>query len=238
MDQVTWGRVVASVVRLGVALALVVVVVGGRTAEASRSTGELQVVSIARGATVEVDGKPVGRIPLAGRLVLTVGEHEVRVSKLGYRDVVARAVIRAGRVTELELDPVPFAGILNVVSKVAGAEVSVAGKVVGRTPVRAAVPLAGRHEMVVRLAGYRDFRTEVVLRLGAETSVDVVMVVLPATVKDADPPEPSIVEKWWFWTLIAVAVAGVAVTVALVVQEPETETRTVPPRSNTELVYP
>lgn len=66
--------------------------------------GMLELRSSTTGAAVAVDGKSVGTVPLPRAIYLEAGEHEIRVSKAGYRPLERRLSIASGEQVTLEAD--------------------------------------------------------------------------------------------------------------------------------------
>lgn len=146
-----------------------------------------------------------------------------------------RAEARA-QITELETR----VGVVVLNVRPDGARVLIDGREYGVTPL--AVPLRlgpGPHVLELRREGYADLRRELVLAAGGRVELDTELVPVdpgpspgpgpdpvPETTPvpaadlalDATPPEDdgSIVEAWWFWTLIGAAVVGAGVATAVV----------------------
>ena len=72
-----------------------------------RRFGELEIVSPRRGARITIDGRRLGRTPLADPIILRPGTHELRVQVPGIPDVRERIVIKAGerQIVRLRLEP-------------------------------------------------------------------------------------------------------------------------------------
>ncbi|HRE89710.1 MAG TPA: PEGA domain-containing protein, partial [Myxococcota bacterium] len=90
--------------------------------------GELIVVSLTTDATVEVDGKVIGQIPVEP-FALRPGRHTVRVTKRGFAPATRDFDVAPGATVELEIDLLPVAGLLTIASTPSGASVKVDGKV-------------------------------------------------------------------------------------------------------------
>jgi hypothetical protein len=100
---------------------------------------------------------------------------------------------------------------LRIQSNEKGAIASVDGRDVGPTPVEVLRP-PGRHRVTVAKEGFDDFQARVSVRPG-----ELALVRAPL-----EPREPSVVERWWFWTTIGVVVTGTVVaTYFLTRPEPE-----------------
>ncbi len=104
---------------------------------------------------------------------------------------------------DVQLVPKAIAGLLVVGSEPAGGTVFVDGRELGSAPVEASVG-AGTHQVVVRLPGFLDKTTSVVVSVGERRVVSI-------NLAETTP----ITKKWWFWTGIGTVVAtGVIVTYA------------------------
>lgn len=170
--------------------------------------GELVVMSLSNGATVEVDGKVVGTIPLEDSFALLPGTHTIRLYKRGYATLTETFEVPAGGTVELELDLLPFAGVVKVQSNPAGASVKVDGKVLGVTPLDEDIP-AGKKVFTVTLPGYVDEVREVDIRAAKE----VVLEFRLAPIAEKNTGDTAFYETWWFWTIVGVAGAGTAAAV-------------------------
>jgi len=124
------------------------------------------------GASVSVDGTELGPAPLVTHLGR--GLHAVEVSSAGYapwrRDIQVEP--RVDQTLEATLDVAP--GTLVVTSEPTGAEVSLDGDALGRTPVEREVA-GGGHIVEVRLEGHRTAQRRAVVPFGQRTSVEVAL---------------------------------------------------------------
>jgi hypothetical protein len=66
--------------------------------------GWIEIVGTPAGAEVEVGGRPVGRLPLAGRIRVAAGEVNVRMDAPGYRVERQDVEVPADQVTRLNID--------------------------------------------------------------------------------------------------------------------------------------
>ncbi len=170
--------------------------------------GELVISTVNAGALVEVDGNPIGALPLEDSILLTPGAHVVRVTMRGYRTLEVTLDIKPGQAHELEADLLPFAGLVRISSSPPGASVSVDGQPQGTTPFDRDVP-AGDRTFLVRLPDHEDaVRT---VEIAPTRNYDFDFALKP--VVRAPPPAsagPAFYETWWFWTVLGVAGAGAA----------------------------
>lgn len=183
--------------------------------------GEVTVMSLTTGADVEIDGKPVGTIPLPDTIVLLPGKHTIKVTKRGYTEYADSFEVRAGETVELEIDLLPYAGTVRILSTEPGASVKVDGKVLGTTPFDMDIP-AGRKVITVSSVGFHDDVRELDIKAGE--AYDIQIQLRPVTKKKDDGGE-AFYETWWFWTIIGVAGVGAA-TAVVATQGGETITPT------------
>jgi hypothetical protein len=167
--------------------------------------GELIVVSLTTDATVEVNGKVIGQIPVEP-YALRPGRHTVRVTKRGFAPVTQDFEVAPGATVELEIDLLPVAGLLSIVSTPSGASVKVDGKVLGVTPLDTDVP-AGTRLFSVTLPGYTEDTRQVEVAAAVPLTLNFKLNPLPVA------SGPAFYETWWFWTLVGVAGAGTAAAV-------------------------
>lgn len=116
----------------------------------------------------------------------------------------ARALAQLLMIPEEQRRP----GALLLAAETPGATVTIDGRIAGASPVARIEGLSiGVHQVVAEMEGYEPFQADVVILHGADTHVGASL-----------EPEASLVEAWWFWTIIAgaaVAVAGTATGIAL-----------------------
>ncbi len=187
----------------------------GAAKPAAAAPGSVVVFSTTTGATVEIDGKPVGTIPLKDPIMLEPGQHSIRVHLRGWTEHIDTFTVPAGDEVELEIDLIPSAGIVKIVTPQPGATVKVNGKVVGVTPFDQDVPV-GTAEINVSMPGYKDQTRTVEVTPGKAYDLDFQLEALP----NAGPiggaaGSAAFYETWWFWTAIGVAAAGAGAAVAL-----------------------
>jgi len=144
--------------------------------EIERVVGWLRIEVDHDGATVSIDGEPVGTSPLTRALVLGPREYRVEIALDGYeraaRDVRLQAGDHHSEIITLKKAVASVALSVNV----DGASVEVDGTPAGRTPLGDPLALSeGRHEIRVTMEGYEESTTSVDLEAGERLSVDVVL---------------------------------------------------------------
>jgi len=171
-------------------------------------------------AEIYVDGKLAGKVPLARPLSLPVGQHTVKITKLGFTDFLDVVIVREHKKTPVDVDLLPVSGILRLSSPITGARVFVDGKFVGEVsdgPVVAELA-AGKRSLRVVKGGYRDFLTSVEAVAGQTLEVQANLSELPASenpFRPPPPPPPKWYDHWYVWASSAALV--VALTAALVI---------------------
>lgn len=178
--------------------------------------GKVFILSTTDGATVEIDGKLVGTVPIDDAIELEPGPHTIVVKKPGWTEISETFNVAAGSEEDLEFDLIPSHGFLKLSTDRPGASVKVGDRVVGVTPYDADVPV-GKITVLVTRPGFKDHTELLDVIPGQRYTVDVQLIPL-------EKPSESVVGKWWFWTAIGVAVAGGATAAVLLSQDGETTT--------------
>jgi formylglycine-generating enzyme required for sulfatase activity len=143
--------------------------------------------------TVALRGRwPVVR--LGARFVAWPGPHTLVAEREGYRRLEAAVEVtgEAGQVIRLAMRVLP--GRLTVdTGGVAGAEVSMDGRAIGRTPLAAFEAEAGEREIRVRADGYEEFQARVPVEgRGKEERIAVSLVPIPTPPPGPPaPPKPA-----------------------------------------------
>ena len=201
-------------------VSLVLALAGIVRADAPRAMGTLTITSSTLGAEVFIDGDSVGTTPLKGNLTLTADEHTLKVVKPGYAPLIDVVKIGKRKVTKVDVDLTPVAGILRVKANIKESRVFVDGKFVGEAPLEAEVGVGARGVLVSR-AGYKDFFQNIEAVAGQEVALEVTLDELPPELNPykARAAAPARwYDKWWVWTAgvagLAVVVTAVAVPVA------------------------
>ena len=166
--------------------------------------GELVVMSLTNGATVEVDGKEIGTIPLGESLVLLPGTHTLKMTRRGFTEYTETFEVKPGEPVTIEYDLLPYAGLVKIDTAEPGATVKIDGKVEGVTPFDRDVP-AGRKLITVSREGFYDEVRELDIRAGESYQLDIQLRLMK---KHEEVSGDAFYETWWFWTLVGVAGAG------------------------------
>ena len=128
------------------------------------------VESIPPGATVRVDGKELGATPL--QTMLDAGRYVLAIEHPDYRRYETPITVKAGE--PLKIGPVELGlpdGTLVVRTEPADADVSVAGRYRGRSPLTLSLAPDVTHEVVVARAGYEPVERAIAVTPGERASL-------------------------------------------------------------------
>ena len=144
------------------------------TAKLLPSFSPVTIESKPAGARVAVNGKDVGAAPLTTEL--DAGSHTVSLTATGFRPWETTIQVQANQ--PQKIGPVELGlpdGTLTIRSAPSGADVAIAGRYRGRTPLT--VPLAPgmQHELMVTRAGYEPASRAVPIKAGERSGIDVTL---------------------------------------------------------------
>jgi len=133
------------------------------------------------GAEVSVNGSVAGTTPVD--LPRPPGTYAVALSLDGYEPYGTTVALdpEENRSVEVLLQASPGAGTLRVTSVPDGAEVSLDGTVLGRTPYTSGRVDAGVHDLALQREGYERYTERITVLAGRLTRVDAVLVRTPTT---------------------------------------------------------
>jgi serine/threonine-protein kinase len=135
------------------------------------SAVDVRLLSSPSGATIEIDNIPSFTCVTPCALELAEGRHTLKVNLGGYRPAVR--VIEVGLESEFRVNLERQTGTVIAKSNPPGATILVDGRVWNsRTPTMLTLP-AGRHVIVLRLDGQKDEESEIVVRDGAVSTLEV-----------------------------------------------------------------
>ncbi len=181
------------------------------------ASGKLEISSMTEGATVFIDGKLVGNIPLPAPINLPVGKHTLKITKEGYTEYLDVVTIKRRKTASVDIDLLPFAGIIYITSSVESARVFIDGEFAGVTPLKKEV-LIGKRKIKVTKAGYYDYFGEFQSIAGNSKRLHIRLKLMPVgstPYRPPPPPPPKWYEKWYIWAAAAGGVA--AITLAIVI---------------------
>ena len=155
---------------LPLAFLLLVLAIPGLTL--AQSTGILDVQTNVEDAFVLLDGEPVGQTPFLE--IIEAGAYKVTVQRDGFEDYSEQIVLQADTSIEIRAQLVRVEPGLKVTVDVEGALVSLDGEQIGsgRNVVMDPAP-RGKHELTVESEAYGRWRSEVTLKPGVVTPVQV-----------------------------------------------------------------
>ncbi|MES1172564.1 MAG: PEGA domain-containing protein [Bacteroidota bacterium] len=143
-----------------------------------RGKSILKVQSTIPDAEVFLDGSTLGKAPI-DRHDLQAGKHYVIIRKEGYEEFKREVYLFEGQPVSLVAD-LRAVGKLRFLSNPQGAEVSVDGEPIGRTPVERDDVAAGDHVFTFKLNGYYDHKETITVIGGKERLVSVDLKALPS----------------------------------------------------------
>ena len=150
-------------------------------AELEPNWAQVSVATNPPGATVTVDGAPLGTTPATAKIA--AGQRVLELTKPAFKTQSRQIQVVAGEPLDLgtvTLDPED--GRLVVFSEPEGASVTVDGIFHGRTPLEVAVRPDAPHEVRVSLAGHATSTTDVSVRPLGKTEVHAVLEALTGEV--------------------------------------------------------
>jgi len=143
----------------------VVITIGG--------TGYLSVSSTPSGADVYLDGIYQGTTPLIISDV-SVGYHNVKITKFGYQDYQTEVYVRDGETTYVTATLKSEISTLQIVSEPFGASVYIDDIYVGKTPITVKVS-PGSHTLKLIKSGYDEVVREIYVEAGGLRSVELTL---------------------------------------------------------------
>lgn len=157
----------------------------------------LVVTTNATGARLLVREKAIGIIEKEKKLRVRAGAASVEVVAEGYIPFKKELDLTAGTVVKIDAQLVlKKSDALIIVRTRPNADIAVDGKAIGRAPLELRLP-AGKHELVAMAEGHQKETVPMTLALGDKREIDI----------ELHKP-PSILTRWWFWTVVGVAVVG------------------------------
>ena len=193
--------------------------VGDKAPPAAPDTSQptVQVRCSPPGAEVFIDGKLVGKAPIDKPMPVSLGEHTIKVVKLGHAPYIDVFSTKKQRQAKLEVELIPISGVLHVTANVAEARVLVDGKFVGVAPIDVEMEVGARAVQVEK-GCYKEHFQNVLAVAGKDEAVEIKLEELPQN--ETNPcfvkplPPPKWYQKKWVWGVIAgaaVVAAGAAV---------------------------
>ncbi|MBP7683455.1 MAG: PEGA domain-containing protein, partial [Deltaproteobacteria bacterium] len=128
----------------------------------------------ATGATVRIDGQPVGAVPM--QQMVEPGRHLIQIDREGY--VTFTQWVQVGGAQQLALPVIlerqaPSTGSVLVAADISGAAIYIDGDPRGSTPTVVDNVTAGVHQIEVRAEGFQTQSQQVEIRAGERARVEV-----------------------------------------------------------------
>ena len=166
-----------------------------------RNVGTLVVETQPVDASVQLNGRPLGRTTISGvlRLPMDVGKYSVRVTKDGFRAPPTQNVeLAKGDEKKLSFTLVPTSGTVAVINLPPGEQISIDGVAKGTagpslTP-RIDGLSAGPHTLEATRDGYYPARLDFQIADGKTTTLDASKLALVAKATPPAPPDPVAIE--------------------------------------------
>ena len=141
----------------------------------------VSISSIPAGASVKVDGRPLGKTPI--EVELAAGAHDIEISADRYKTWRSRLEVGAGQpvaLPEVRLEPAD--GRLAIRSRPTGASALVDGRYVGQTPVEVDVAPGKEHEVRLSKSGYEAASQKVTVVSGEVKALETALPALEGVV--------------------------------------------------------
>lgn len=198
-----------------------VTIVAGRTEEVVLRLPRIRPARLSldvrpAGATVFIDGEPVGTSPFGAPLSMQPGSYALETSLDGHRTDRRRVRVDAGNVVRVSVRLVALPARLVLDVSPRDAAVRIDGRPSPATPSGtetrggAALLSPGRHRLVVTADGHDDFTTSVVLSPGERRALRVRLT------------RRTVLSSPWFWVATGAAVVG-AGTAGYFLLRPDTD---------------
>ena len=178
-----------------------------------RTHGLVQVQIDPDGASMRVGDTPPAS---AGSRWLRAGAHTIVVEHPDWVAAEHHIEVTAGATQTLSVKlSTPRPVILRITSRPTGADARVDGRLVGRTPLdMQASP--GPVQVTLTKDGWLSQTRTATLSRGKPATLEMELVAAVEVAVPVVAPKPSVVETWWFWTVIGTVVAaGVTTGVVL-----------------------
>ena len=156
------------------------------------STAMLNILADPPGATVYVDGVNRGSVPPSGVMLIgdvIPGNHALELRLAGFRTFTTEVYVNPNEVKMVRITLVPLTtGGVSVTSVPAGADVYIDDLFKGPSPVTVSDLSPGSHTVLVRLPGYQDWSSQVLVNAGASTQVTAGLAPVATTPTTAPSP--------------------------------------------------
>jgi hypothetical protein len=212
----------------------------GKTELLVKLNGDIQ------GAKLFIDNKEVGTLPMSAQPV-SAGDHAVLVKRPGFAAFTKKVVVAANKTVEVKVDLKASMGVLSITSEPSGAQVFIAGRAVGYTPLQDFEVAPGNVTVVAKKDGYNDAQSQLTARAGQDSNVSLRMnpsavasrptedrpqvstltpensvSQSPVTAETQVQSNPPIVTRWYFWVGVVAVAGAIAAGTAIGVSQANT----------------
>lgn len=177
--------------------------------------GSLEIVDAPEGATLTIDGTPIGTTPLTGPYYLIPGKHTVTVNKEGFEPMEIEVTVAGGAEIEVRADLQQPLSRIEVACDEPDGVVNIDGEAVGACPYKAELP-PGEYEVTVSAPGMKtaehrvkaEMRRTTIIAVDLEPTAPPVPVASSAAEANPVPPPKPTPPKWMLPTGVSLAVFG------------------------------
>ena len=160
---------------------------------------DVKIGSVPQGAMVRVDGGQVGKTPV--ELQLLPGNYKLEIHAKGFKTWRTQLEVKANE--PLVLDNIRLAladGTLALFTKPPGANVTVGGRYVGKTPLKIPLPPRASHLVRISKAGYKNVARKLELSSAQVKELTVELVPIRGVVYlMVEPPDAKIFVNGQYW---------------------------------------
>jgi hypothetical protein len=176
--------------------------------------GTLAVTTAPPGASVLVDGREIGKTPLAPTATLE-GEHTIKLVLSRYQTAARRVMVTEGGLRKVSVTLQPKLGVLRVSSTPAGASVTVDGQPAGTTPALVQGVKLGKHNVLISLTDHNPEHRAVDVKAGDELAVDATLSLTDAAIARANWDQDREANAIYMWSAFGAAGVLAAAGVSL-----------------------
>lgn len=158
-------------------------------------TGSLRIESEPADAIVYVDDTcQIEHTPLTIQDI-TVGTHNIRVEKAGFRPITRSISVEAGKTNSIHVPLSLLAGIFTVRTQPSGAEVMLDRERIGKTPIINRQVPAGKYHLRLSRPNYQTIEENITIADGKLTTIERTLTAQLAKPPPAPPPVKTVTSK-------------------------------------------
>jgi hypothetical protein len=155
-------------------------------------TGSIMIDSVPASATIYLDGKKTGTTPDT-LMSATPGIHKIEVKMDGYEVWSKMVNVKADKNKALTAALQKMAGSISIESEPAKASIFIDGKEFGRTPAMRKSIDHGKHEVEVRMEGYKVWSKIVNLKAGKEKLLTATLQIMSGVIRVESTPTKAMI---------------------------------------------